>query len=144
MESGYVPRPEDFRLAWSNAYRVTLLQVGEMQARADIQLKKSEEILACLDQNAEYFRKNLYDTGAVILQRLRQTATTNEAEINAATAQLLTQAKAMLIKEYQTRSDIAGLLSQLLEERRQFEVKKGRMAGQPLWVRIWHAVKNQN
>ena len=142
MESSYFPRPEDFRLAWPNAYRITLLQVAEMQVRADDQLKKSEEIIRTLHDQAEFCRKNLYRTGTVVIGELRQAGIAGAAVIKEATDKLIAQAERLVAKDRQML-DIERRAQQLAVECRRFEVEKKWLFQQPLWRRVVYVCKHR-
>jgi hypothetical protein len=143
MESSYIPRPEDFRLAWPNAYRITLLQVGEMQVRADDQLKKSEEIILTLHDQAEFCRKNLHRTGTVVIDELRQAGIAGAAVIKEATDKLIAQAERLVAKDRQMQDDTERRAQQLAVERRRFEVEKKWLFQQPLWRRVVYVCKHR-
>lgn len=143
MSLDFIPRPEDFRFAWATAYRLSILQVDEMQRRADDQLKTSADLTKFSADQAEVSRANLQKTGSVLVQQLRQASIDSSTRIVAATNQLVEQSQALFEKEVALRAQTQKLAAQLVNDRRQLEKEKQLLFARPLWRRLWHACKNE-
>ena len=142
MNYEFSVRPEDFRYAWANAYRMAVLQVIEMHKRADIQLKASYELCNIIEEKSELARDRLMKSSKLIVQNFGTTSERHEKLISLATEKLGEQVNRMKVQDAQLRDQMMGLIRQLSSEREKLEQVRARQFNQPFWRRVWSAIQH--
>lgn len=134
-------RPEDFRETWANAYQLAVIQVGDMHRRADIQLALSNKLIKESAENTETSRKRLLRTAQVFVKQIEGSNDRCISSITAATTTLVERANALFVSGNRRHDETQALIRQLEEDRQRLERLRAQLFDQPLWRRIWNALK---
>jgi hypothetical protein len=136
-------RPEDFRLAWANAYQVAVLQVGALHLRFETQLVVSNRLIDRCEKLSDKSCAALVETGAFVTDKIAGAAESFESKLIKATKGLLEQSQQTTRHEIQQRSETALMVKAFQAERQAFRMERSRVFDLPLWKRLWAAYQNQ-
>ena len=140
MDSIYTPRPEDFRLAWPNAYSQAMRLALELHRRSDQILMRSETLMRNSDISSERTRDNLYQTGTVFVAQVRKSGIESAKAIEMATDHFLKLVAEAQARDQKIRDEIRMEAQNLLKERQTLDKFKVRLNSRPLWERLWLAL----
>lgn len=139
MEVKYPPRPDDFRLAWANAYQQAMVLAIEIHRRNDELLFRSDAVMTRCDLFSEQARDNLRRTGQIFVDEMRKSGAESKKSINLAADQFLDSMKASLARDRNIRDEIGQEVQALVKERQSLEKLKASLNARPLWERLWLA-----
>lgn len=144
MRSDIYLRPEDFRYAWVNAYRESLLQIAELQQNSDSQLRVSREMLERMIEQADYVRASFHEASVRIVDQMNHAHSKNEAAITAATQRLTRQSDSLFAAQKRYQTDTKNAELELARARSKFEALRMKYRSRSLFVRLWLAFRNQD
>jgi len=139
MQPMLIPRPDDFRLAWPNAYSEAMRLAIEIQNCNDLQIKVVNSAMEQCIEFSDKQRDNLRKTGNVYVAEMRKAGEVNKQSIEAATVQFSKTMNAHLCMQRDLKDEIRQGVESLLKERQRIEKLKFELNSRPLWKRLWLA-----
>jgi hypothetical protein len=140
MDTFYAPRPEDFRLAWPNAYSQAMRLSLELHRRSDEILTRSETLMRDSNISSERTRDNLYQTGSAFVAQVRKSGVESAKAIGTATDHFLKVVGDAQAQDQKVRDEIRREVQNLLKERQTLQKFKAQLNARPLWERLWLAL----
>lgn len=139
MDGMYIPRPEDFRLAWPNAYSQAMRLAIDIQQCNQAQINIVKMVIQDCGTMSDRTLENIRKTGYVYIDEMRKAGAESKKSIDGAAAQFLKSVTTSLARDRGIRDEIRQEVQTLLEERRALEEFKTTLNARPLWVRLWLA-----
>ncbi len=144
MKYSFIPRADDFRFAWANAFAISLEQVGELQDNGDCILRVSKDMLEQLVEQTDYLRASLTEARNRIVDQMQATHSKNLAATEAATQRLIKQADSNYLAQLRQQVETKSGERELEQKRAKFEAQRMKYVGESLWVRLWFAFKKRH
>lgn len=139
MDAMFIPRPEDFRLAWPNAYSQAMRLAVDIQRCNGVQIDIVKMVIQDCGAMSNRTIENIRKTGYVYIDEMRKAGLESKKSIHDATGQLVRSMNASLASNREIRDDIRAAAKKLLQERQQIEKLKLDFNSRPLWKRLWLA-----
>lgn len=143
MNAMYIPRPEDFRLAWTNAYSQAMRLAVEIQRCNDVQIDMVKMVIQDCGVMSDRTIENIRKTGYVFIDEMRKAGVDSKKAIDEAAGQLVRSMNASLASDREVRDDIKAAAQSLLQERQHIEQLKLEFNSRPLWKRLWLALRRK-
>jgi hypothetical protein len=140
MDTFYAPRPEDFRLAWPNAYSQAMRLSLELHRRSDEILMRSETLMRDSNISSERTRDNLYRTGHVFVAEVRKSGVESAHAIGTATNHFLKVVGDAQAQDLKVHDEIRKEVQNLLKEQQALQKFRVELNARPLWERLWLAL----
>lgn len=139
MDAMYIPRPEDFRLAWPNAYSQAMRLAVDIQRCNGVQIDMVKMLIQDCGTMTDRTIENIRKTGYVYIDEMRKAGVESKKSIDGAAGHLLRSMNASLASDREVRDDIKAAAQSLIDERRALENFKTTLNSRPVWVRLWLA-----